>query len=305
MGIQKTYEKLRRKYYWFGMFKDVEHWCKSCVDCAMKKSPRYRRRAPLLPIPVEGAFDLVAVDILGPFPVTNSGSRYIVVFSDYYTRWPEAFALPSCEAHRLASLFVNEIMIRHGSLRCILSDRGRNFLAAIVKETCRLMNTSKLNTTAYHPQTDGLVERFNGTLAETLSMFVSTNQKDWDEHIPQVLFAYRVSPNATTGESPFYLLYGREPRLPLDISLLPPANLSNLSPSVSEHRARIVTTLEEARQLIASNTQRAQLRMKAQYDNIARPVTFSIGQRVWVYTPKRVKDYRRSFCTTITAHTAS
>ena len=68
-----------------------------------------------------------------------------------------------------------------------------------------MMNTSKLNTTAYHPQTDGLVERFNGTLAQTLSMFVSSNQKDWDQHLPQVLFAYRVSPNATTGESPFYL----------------------------------------------------------------------------------------------------
>ena len=286
LGIHKTYEKLRRKYYWFGMFKDVEHWCKSCVDCSMKKSPRYSRQAPLLPIPVEGAFDRVAVDVLGPFPVTNSGARYIVVFSDYYTRWPEAFALPSCEAHRIASLLINEIMIRHSAPRTLLSDRGRNFLSALVKECCKIMNTTKLNTTAYHPQTDGLVERFNGTLAETLSMFVSSNQKDWDEHLPQVLFAYRVSPNATTGESPFYLLYGREPRLPMDVSLLPP---TNLSPSVAEHRARIVTTLEEAQQLIQSNTQRAQLKMKARYDQSARPVPYTVGQRVWVYTPKHRK----------------
>ena len=69
----------------------------------MKKAPRYHRQAPLLSIPVEGAFDRVAVEVLGLYPVTNSGSRYIVVFSDYYTRWPEAFALPSCEAHRIAS----------------------------------------------------------------------------------------------------------------------------------------------------------------------------------------------------------
>ena len=247
------------------MFKDVEHWCKSCVDCSMKKSPRYHRQAPLLPIPVEGSFDRVAVDVLGPFPVTHSGSRYIVVFSDYYTRWPEAFALPSCEAHRIASLLINEIMTRHSAPRTLLSDRGRNFLSALVKETCKMMNTSKLNTTAYHPQTDGLVERFNGTLAQTLSMFVSSNQKDWDQHLPQVFFAYRVSPNATTGESPFYLLYGREPRLPI----LPP---TNLSPSVAEHRVRIVQTLEEAKQLIQSNTQRAQLKMKARYDQSARPI---------------------------------
>ena len=220
----------------------------------MKKSPRYSRQAPLLPIPVEGAFGRVAVDVLDPFPVTKAGACYIVVFSDYYTRWPEAFALPSCEAHRIASLLINEIIIRHSAPRTLLSDRGRNFLSALVKECCKIMNTTKLNTTAYHPQTDGLVERFNGTLAETLSMFVSSNQNDWDEHLPQVFFAYRVSPNATTGESPFYLLYGREPRLPMDVSLLPP---TNLSPSVAEHRARIVTTLEEAQQLIQSNTQRA------------------------------------------------
>ncbi|XP_028403387.1 uncharacterized protein LOC114526084 [Dendronephthya gigantea] len=111
-------------------------------------------------------------------------------------------------------------------------------------------------------------------------MYVSTNQKDWDEHLPQVLFAYRVSPNATTGESPFYLLYGREPRLPMDVSLLPP---TNLSPSVAKHRARIVTTLEEVKQLIQSNTQRAQLKMKARYDQSARQPPYTIGQRVFLH----------------------
>ena len=252
----------------------------------MKKSPRYHRQAPLLPIPVEGSLDRVAVDVLSPFPVTHSGSRYIVVFSDYYTRWPEAFALPCCEAHRIASLLINEIMTPHSAPRTLLSDRGRNFLSALDKETCKMMNTSKLNTTAYHPQMDGLVERFNGTLAQTLSMFVTSNQKDWDQHLPQVLFAYWVSPNATTGESPFYLLYGRERRLPMDVSLLPP---TNLSPSVAEHCARIVQTLEEAKQLIQSNTQRAQLKMKTRYEQSARPIQYMIGQKVWVYTPKHRK----------------
>ena len=114
---------------------------------------------------MEGSFARLAVDVLVPFPVTDSGSRYVVDFSDYYTRWPEAFALPSCEAHRIASLLINEIMTRHSAPRCLPCDRGRSFLAAIVKETCRMMNTPKPNTTAYNPQTDGLVERFNGTLA--------------------------------------------------------------------------------------------------------------------------------------------
>ena len=287
LGIFKTYEKVRSRYYWNGMYKDIEHWCKSCIDCAMKKIPRGKHKAPLLPIPVDGAFDRVAMDILGPFPVSHDGNRYIIVFSDYYTRWPEAFALPSVEAPRLAELIVNEIVARHGAPRTLLSDRGPNFLASIVKEVSKIMNIRRTHTTAYHPQTDGLVERFNGTLAEGLSMYVSTHQKDWDRHLPMILFAYRVSPSATTGESPIYLLYGREPRLPIDTALLLPDD--NLSSSVRELRARIVRNLEEAEQIIKSNTELAQQRMKSHYDQRSAEAPYDIGAKVWVYTPKTRK----------------
>ena len=94
LGTQKTYGKIRTRYYWRSMFRDIDRWCKSCVDCAMKKSPRNRHKAPLLPIPVENAFDRLAVDCLGPFPLSNAGNRYVVVFTEYLTHWPEAFAVP-------------------------------------------------------------------------------------------------------------------------------------------------------------------------------------------------------------------
>lgn len=139
------------------------------------------------------------------------------------------------------------------------------------------MNTQKVNTTAYHPQTDGLVERFNGTLAQTLSMYVSTDQKNWDHHLPQALFAYRVSPSNTTGESPFYMLYGREPRLPMDVSLLPPAKVSA---STEEHLARIVQNIEEIDELVKINTQRAQQKMKDYCNDRSVPVAYDLGDRV-------------------------
>ena len=287
LGPIKTYEKIRTRYYWHGMFKDIEHWCRTCIDCAMQKHPRNHHKAPLLPIPVDGPFDRLAMDILGPLPTTHDGNRYIIVFSDYYTRWPEAYALPSVEASRIAQLLVDKILARHSAPRTLLSDRGPNFLASVVKAVCDIMNTRRTLTTAYHPQTDGLVERFNATLCEGLSMYVSTHQNDWDRHLSLTLFAYRVAPHATTGESPFYLLYGREPRLPLDASLLLPD--SNVSNSVAELRARIVKNLEESRQIVSSNTKLAQQRMKAQYDKNAAPVPFDVGMRVWVYTPKNRK----------------
>ena len=286
MGTFKTYEKLRLRYYWRGMFNDVQHWCRTCVHCAMKKRPRATNKAPLLPIPVENAFDRVGVDCVGPLPVSKSGNRYIVVFSDYLTKWPEAFAVPTIDAVVIAKLFVHEIIGRHGAPRTLLSDRGQNFLSKLLKEICRLVNTEKVYTTSYHPQTDGLVERLNGTLVQSLSQYVSTDQKDWDEHLQSVLLAYRVSPSEVTGDSPFFLLYGREPRLPMDVSLIPARDLSS---SVAEHRARVVEHLETAQELARANIQRAQQRMKLQYDQHSNFPEYDLGQKVWVYSPKTKK----------------
>ena len=165
----------------------------------------------------------MAVDVLGPFPPSGKGSRYIVVFSDYLTRWVEAFSVPSVQAIVIARLLVDEIISRHGAPRLVLSDRGTNFLSKVVAEVCNLFQIQKINTSSYHPQTDGLVERFNSTLFQSLSMYVSKNQKDWDEFIPLILFAHRIYVLDETWDSPFYFLYGREPRLPIDLKYLPAA----------------------------------------------------------------------------------
>ena len=285
LGVHKIYEKLRERYYWRGLFAGVQHWVTSCVHCSMKKSSKNRRKAPLLPIAVEGPFHMVSVDALRPFTFkeTKQGNKYIIVFNDYLTRWPEAFSVPTIDAPVIADLFVKEIMGRHGAPRVLLSDRGSNFLSKLMLEVCRLVNTEKVHTTAFHPQCDGLTERMNQTLAHTLSMNVSADQTDWDQHIPAALFAYRVSPSEVTGESPFFLLYGRQPRLPMDVSLLPPREVSA---SIADHRSKVVQHIEEAHRLSRDNIQRAQQKMKEYYDRDASPITYEIGQRVWVYTPK-------------------
>ncbi|XP_015762141.1 PREDICTED: uncharacterized protein LOC107341253 [Acropora digitifera] len=149
-------------------------------------------------------------------------------------------------------------------------------------------NGKKVNTSSYHPQTDGLVERFNSTLCQSLSMYVAKNQRDWDDFIPLILFAHRTSISEAIGDSPFYCLYGREPRLPLDVELLPPA-ADDLSTSVLDHRKRIVEKVELAQNLARENIQRSQQKMKEYYDRNASQPLFEIGQSVWVYTPKTKK----------------
>ena len=127
-------------------------------------------------MPIQGAFDRVAVDCLGPFSESYPGNRYVVVFSDYLTRWPEAFPVSTIDAVVIAKLLVNEIFRRHGSPTTLLSDRGQNFLSKLVKEVFKLHSTYKLNISAYHPMTDGLVERFNSYISQSLSMFVSKHE---------------------------------------------------------------------------------------------------------------------------------
>ena len=145
-------------------------------------------------------------------------------------------------------------------------------------ETCRFLYITKLNTTEYHPQPDGLIERFNGTLTQSLSMYVSKDrQKDWDRHIPTILFAYRVSPSDVAGESPVFLLYGRDPRLPIDGSLL---TSWDVSASVAEHPKRIVQNIEDYHRIARENIQRSQQAMKKFYDRKAKDPNFEIGDKV-------------------------
>ena len=114
--------------------------------------------------------------------------------------------MPSVEATVIARLLIDEIISRHGAPRVLLSDRGTNFLSKVIAEVCKIFQIQKVNTSSYHPQTDGLVERFNSTLCQ--SMYLSKNQKDWDEFIPLILFVHRTSVLVAIGDSPFYILYG-------------------------------------------------------------------------------------------------
>ena len=133
------------------------------------------------------------------------------MFVDYLTKWPEVFPVTDQSAATIGTLLVEEIVSRHGVPAEVLSDRGRSFLSGLMAEVRKLLGIHQVNTTAYHPQTDGLVERFNRTLISMLVKTVERGGKDWDEHLPFVLFAYRASEQQSTCELPFFLLFGRDP----------------------------------------------------------------------------------------------
>ena len=238
----KVYGELARHYWWPKMRSDILRWCRSCLVCATRRLG-YAVNPPLIPIPVSGPFDRVGVDVI-QFPKSHDGNRYAVVFVDYLTKWPEVFATSDQTALTIARLLVEHVISRHGVPTELLSDRGPAFLSHLLKDVCVLMGTKKVNTTAYHPQTDGLVERFNRTLTDMLAKTVEKGGRDWDTRLPYVLFAYRASPQESSRESPFFLLHGRDPRLPTKVALTPPPPRTEVD--LMEYKAELRVRLSEA-----------------------------------------------------------
>jgi predicted aspartyl protease len=290
-GVAKTYQKIKSRYYWVGMFADIEHWVRSCPSCNTRKTPKTNRKASLQPIPpAEQPFERVSIDCVGPITRSKRGNRYIVVLTDYLTRWPEAFAVRSIKAKVIADLLFKQIVCRHGTMKMLLSDRGTNFLSKVVTELCKLLDTEQHKTSSYRPQCNGLTEKFNGTLIQGISMYVDSNQLTWDDFIEPVLFSYRSTPCKSTGYSPFYLLYGRMPRLPLDMALLGDED-SDTDPQ--KHLEIITEKLKGAQTKSIENLRKAQDQMKASYDKKAKQRRFQVGDEVWMYNPAHRRHLSR------------
>ena len=255
-------------------------------------STGWKVRPPLTPIPVSGPFDRVGVDVI-QFPKSRKGNQYAVVFVDYLTKWPEVFAVPDQSSATIARLLVEEIVSRHGVPSEILSDRCRAFLSGLMRELETLLGFHKVNTSAYHPQTDGLVERYNRTLTAMLSKTVEKTGLDWDERLPYVLFAYRASEQQSTLESPFFLLYGRDPRLPTPALLCPVKAQKVLD--LKEYGAELQAKMVDAWECARRNVTKAQRKQKQFYDQKSWPGRFTMGERVFLFKPAEKMGERRKF----------
>jgi hypothetical protein len=220
LGEDKTYDKIRNRYYWLGMHKDVQSWIRTCDQCNRRKSPSHPVRLPLgqLDIPTS-AFQCLGIDVLGPLPVTNKGNKYILCVTDYFTRYPISIPMLNQRTGTIAKLLVEEVFLVYGFPASLLSDRGTNFLSSLLSDILELFSIRKLSTTSYHPQTNGLTERFNSTLVSMLSHFTNKQQNNWDVFLPYLLFAYRTSTQEFLGQSPFYCLFGRSASFPEDTIL--------------------------------------------------------------------------------------
>lgn len=282
LGHKKTWLKVRSRFYWPQARAAVQRWCAQCGDCARRKFSGRGRRAELIPSQVGFPFERVAVDILGPLPMSNRGNKYILVVADYFTRWVEAFALPDQEALTIAKVIVSEWVCRFGTPYYLHSDQGRNFEAKLIADICKLLGIAKTRTSPYHPASDGLVERMNRTILSMLSHRVEANEKTWDEQLPHVMLAYRSSVHEATGYTPYHLLFGREVKLPVDVMFGVPETRSM---SASGYDAQLASDLEDAFQEVRVNQGIAQRRMKEVYDRKVHGSPYNVNDFVWLHCP--------------------
>lgn len=220
LGEFKTIMKIEQRTWWQGMRKDVQEYIKSCYDCLSKKSPKTGPVGLLQPVKVGGPFEKIGIDIFGPLPLSSKRNKYIITSTDYLTKWVEAKAIKDQTAETVADFILLNIICRHGAPYNIISDRGTQFLSEVVENLLKKLGVIHNTSSGYHPQTNGLTEKFNETLANMLSMYVSSNQKDWDRFLPLVVFAFNTSVQVSTKYSPYYLLYGHDPKLPFDINFI-------------------------------------------------------------------------------------
>ena len=177
------------------------------------------------PLHLQRAFQILGVDIM-ELPKTKQGNQYVVVFQDFLTKWPLVFPVPDQKAVRLARLLAEDVIPTFGVPESLLSDRGTNLLSHLMKDVCTLLGIKKLNTTAYHPLCDGMVERFNRTLKAMLRKHAAKFGTQWDNYLPGVLWAYRNTPHESTKEKPSFLLFGFDCRSPMEAALLPPQTVT-------------------------------------------------------------------------------
>lgn len=284
LGKKKTAARICGRFYWPTVHRDVADFCRSCSTC--QKFRRYNQvKAPMIPLPViEEPFSRVAMDIVGPLPRSRSGNRYILVLCDYATRYPEAVPLKSIDAEMVAEELA-VIFSRVGLPQEILTDQGSNFQSQLLAELYQLLHIEGLRTSPYHPQTDGLVERFNQTLKAMLKKAAVEEGKDWDKLIPFLLFAFREVPQESTGYSPFELLYGREVRGPLDIlkESWEASKTSNVN--VVSYVLQMREKMEQLSSLVRGNLEEARSQQKTWYDQNARERSFKEGDQVLVLLP--------------------
>ena len=281
LGAIRTIIQLKTHYYWVGLNTDIHQWCRQCAQCARAKGAPLRPHDHMRNIIAGAPLDLVTMDILSGLSVAADGSKHILVLCDHFTKWVEAYPLPDQEASTCMRAAYEGFFSRFGYPLQIHTVQGRNS-ESIFKEICALTGVTKTRTTPFHPRSDGLTERANRTILQTLRTTCHDHAAGWPSKLPVVLSAYRMTRHKATGITPNMAMFGREVLLPCSLIAAPPNDTNNITvPFVDQHRQR----MREAHALVRANLNAYAHTQKRYFDTRVKPVRIREGQKVWLFWP--------------------
>ena len=288
LGAEKSLARLSLRYYWTGMYKDVHDFVQTCDSCQRRNTSHHSPNLTIgQPSTASFPFEKIAIDILGPLPTTVRKNRYCLCVIDIFTRYPIIIPIPNQRTVTVATVLTEKVFCEFGFPAELLSDRGTNFMSELFRELLALFKVRKITTLAYRPQTNGIVERFNHTLVSMISHFVSTSQNDWDSWIPYVLFAFRSSPHSTLGLSPFYFLFAREPRFPIDNALRSQAPIRGyLKPDDESYLSDMKHRFEQAKAIVTHRLESVTRARDIANAQLKAKLTFDIGDLVMRWRPQ-------------------
>jgi hypothetical protein len=269
------------------MHKDIKRFVKGCLKCNKNKYSQPVRQGKMEVFEALRPFEILGIDIVGPFKVSNRGNKFILVMIDHFTRWVELKAMSEITAEAVCQVLFEEIICRHGCPTKILSDQGKQFISEVLADMCRRLGIKKIQTSPYHPQTNAHAERFNRYLNTAMRMYVDSTLKNWDEFLPAIAFAYRSGFSEAIGTTPFFLVHGRDPVLPEDVEYgLKKDDMVN----------NAVWGLKIAMKHARKTQSESIRRNKAYYDQSKTDIKFYPGDKVMLYYPNQLINKLKPKC---------
>ena len=287
LGVLRTVQKLKSKYYWKSMDADVYNYISTCDSCQAKKKEAKKRAGLMQHIPVTNPFEIVSTDVCGPFPRTTKGNLYIVHAIDIFTKWVETRAIPDQTAATIVKFLEEQVFCRHGSPKFLISDNGPCYISNLLEAHSKQYGVRQRFTTPYHSEGNGLSERFNRTMEEMLSHYISnSNQATWDAVLPQATFAYNTTVQASTKKTPFELVYGRIAAYPYDFPIEADA----------DSRQDIMLKLNIMRENVRDILRKEQGKYKQREDRKRRHFVFNPGDLILVHHSRVMPGMAKKLC---------
>ncbi|CAF1415622.1 unnamed protein product [Rotaria sordida] len=280
-GRDKTIYKIKQRYFWPSMYKDIDNYVKSCILCAQHNPSRKKPPGKLRPIkPPEGVWQLVAMDFHGPInPTSRRGNKYIICLTDILSKFVVTKAVRDNTAQTAVKFLKEDVISKFGTPRCILTDNGTHFTSTIMNELIKKIGSTHLYSTPYHPQSNGQVERYNSTMDAKIAALSNIQKTDWDDQLPFVTFNYNTSIHSSTKQIPFEMMYGRAPILPFDYQ----GDTVTIQYD-DEHVKKLQQFLSKLNEQAKFNIIKNQERYKQRYDINRSDPSYQIGDLVLVKT---------------------